>query len=644
MSVIYPSGTYPHPFPLCESESLSNVPLPICPEPDIPDNGIVLSSPQMDSVRCAKLQFSKPMYRGFFLGDATGVGKGRTIAGIIFDQALQVQHNHPSGKFKAVWVSLNSGLEQISIDEIQTVQTIIPTLNLQQIDDDTDKTFSNYQWRYTTYTKMKESTKYNNIVDWLSSTPHSLIIFDEVHTLKNIKDNIINKLFEHLPKIAVVYSSATPLFKVDHMKYMKYLELWGSETSSFKTFYDFKKALGTSGLAAMEMLSLELQRQGKYLSRTLSFDGMNVSTLNIILNRKQRKLYNDSCKLWEEIINSQPSGTSFRQTVWGKHLSYFKDLITQIKTSHTIPYIAERLKNPNNTIVVGLQKTGGCSYYNMKNGVVDEHIPNILFHNLMSIIDFLQPNEENSLVVDKINAFVNYYKGFIEDVLPLNATDAIRIYCEKNNISVGEITGRKQRLHYNSDTQQMEIISRSSNTMNKWACEEFQKNNLRVIIISAAGSSGISLHSTDPNIHRIYISVELPYSTDAFIQQLGRTHRSSQANISSVVFSMTNIPGEMRFYNSLIRRLNTLGAMTQGDRDSSSMITKHISSMMLSNTNVMKKILRKMFHYILFKNAYNVIRETMPHINDFTNCRNLSTRVLWGIHDVDKLKDRYFCT
>ena len=41
--------------------------------------------------------------KGFFIGDGTGVGKGREISGVILDNLAQ-------GRDKAVWVSFNRGL------------------------------------------------------------------------------------------------------------------------------------------------------------------------------------------------------------------------------------------------------------------------------------------------------------------------------------------------------------------------------------------------------------------------------------------------------------------------------------------------------------------------------------------------------
>ena len=41
---------------------------------------------------------------GFLIGDGAGVGKGRTIAGIIFENFLQ-------GRKKAIWVSVSNDLK-----------------------------------------------------------------------------------------------------------------------------------------------------------------------------------------------------------------------------------------------------------------------------------------------------------------------------------------------------------------------------------------------------------------------------------------------------------------------------------------------------------------------------------------------------
>lgn len=669
-----------HPDRVVETSTLSSV-----PPPDITytlalptsDNG-TLSALQLEAITyaCQQHEVLLPSGQraGFLIGDGAGVGKGRTVAGIIVENYLR-------GRKKALWFSASNDLKydaERDLRDIEAPGIAVHALSKIKYGDNT----TSEGVLFATYSALigesqaggQHRTRLRQILQWCGEAFDGVIVFDECHKAKNASSTKMGKavldLQNKLPQARVVYASATGASEPRNMIYMSRLGIWG-EGTPFRTFEEFLHAIEKRGVGAMEIVAMDMKVSGMYIARQLSFSGVTFRIEEIPLSPVFEQVYNRAARLWAEALSvfqqaADWIGLESRKSLWGQfwsaHQRFFKYLCIAAKV-HRLVELAQQELSRDKCVVIGLQSTGEARtrevldenegrldcFVSAAEGVflslIQKHFPSTrrrrdrgggkrkrrprgrgpkasrltleaagvirisdgsstesdagldsdfnsspesLVDDDVVIVDAptlptddrgplypLQRDLQGPGVLERVERLK---QGLLAKVralgreLPVNTLDQL-IHQLGGPECVAEMTGRKGRVVSRPDGSVV-FESRaeqglSIDHVNLREKQRFMSGEKLVAIISEASSSGVSLQAdrrVQNQRRRVHMTLELPWSADRAIQQFGRTHRSNQVSAPEYVFLISELAGERRFASIVAKRLESLGALTHGDR------------------------------------------------------------------------------
>ncbi|MGQ3278656.1 MAG: strawberry notch-like NTP hydrolase domain-containing protein [Shinella sp.] len=563
--------------------------------------------------------------RGFMLGDGTGAGKGRQSAGIILDNWMQGRRKavwiSKSDKLledaQRDWSAL--GMERLLVTplsrfpqgkDITLSEAVLFTTYATLRSDDRGEKLS----------------RVKQIVEWLGSDFDGVIIFDESHAMQNAaggkgeRGDIAAsqqgraglRLQHALPNARVVYVSATGATTVHNLAYAQRLGLWGGEDFPFSTRAEFVEAIEDGGVAAMEVLARDLRSLGLYTARSLSYDGVEYELVEHQLTPEQTGIYDAYAGAFAVIHNNLDAamqaanitgdgGTLNRQAKSAARSAFdsakqrfYGHLLTSMKTPTLIRSIEQDLID-GHAAVIQIVSTGEA--------LMERRLAEIPTEEWNDVRVDITPRE---YVLDYLaHSFpVQLYEPFTDsegnlssrpvfrDGQPVESRDAVarrdrlierlaslppvpgaldQIVQRFGTDVVAEVTGRSRRIVRKTSPGGIDRLAVENRAVsaNLAETQAFMDDQKRILIFSDAGGTGRSYHadlSARNQRLRVHYLLEPGWKADAAIQGLGRTNRTNQAQPPLFRPISTDVKAEKRFLSTIARRLDTLGAITRGQR------------------------------------------------------------------------------
>ncbi|MBL4641259.1 MAG: strawberry notch family protein [Verrucomicrobiales bacterium] len=559
--------------------------------------------------------------KGYFLGDGTGAGKGRQIAACILDNWL-------AGRRKAIWVSKNESLLEDARRDWSAIGGLpadIQPLSSWKIDEDLPFRDGIVFVTYPTLrSQRQDATRLKQLLDWAGDDYEGVIAFDESHEMGGVAggegargakagslQGIAGVLLQnHLPDARVLYASATGASDVNNLAYAVRLGLWGPGTA-FSNREDFISQIRSGGIAAMELVSRDLKALGLYQARALSFAGVEYEVLKHDLTEAQIGIYDTYADAWaiihqnmEEalaltnVVDDVEGGTlnsgakaAARSRFEGAKQRFFNQVLLSMKLPTLIAAINSHL-DEDKAIVVQLVSTAESILDRRLDSLSPEERAelDIDLSPRENVIDYLErafPTQQMQVYVDDTGE-ERSMPMFDDDGRPVHNSEALQrrqaliehlcglppikpaldgIIEHYGTDRVAEVTGRTKRLVTQRDGSQ-QLETRSPRT-NQSETDQFMDGRKKILVFSDAGGTGRSYHASldaENQRQRVHFLLEPGWRADRAIQGLGRTHRTHQAETPLFRPVTTNCKGELRFTSTIARRLDSLGALTRGQR------------------------------------------------------------------------------
>jgi hypothetical protein len=558
--------------------------------------------------------------RGWFLADGTGAGKGRQVAAIVLDNWLR-------GRRRALWISKSDKLlEDAQRDWAALGMERLLVTPLARFAQGKDIRLAECVL-FTTYATLRsdargaKASRVQQIIDWLGRDFDGVIVFDESHAMANAagargargdqapshQGRAGLRLQHALANARILYVSATGATGLQNLAYAQRLGLWGGEDFPFANRAEFVEAVEAGGVAAMEVVARDLKALGLYASRSLSYEGVRYELVEHALTEPQIRIYDSYADAFQIIhthldaalraigvkgdagMRNSQANSAARSAFESAKQRFFNHLLIGMKTPTLLRAMEHDLED-GHAPVVQIVSTGEALMSRRLAEIPTDEWADVQVDITPReyVLDYLAHSFPVQLHEEYTDGEGNLSMRPVErDGKPVLCREAVarrdeliahlaslapvpgaldQIVQHFGTDIVAEVTGRSRRIVRRDRRFAVENRPAAANLAETAA---FMDDKKRILVFSDAGGTGRSYHADLAAANqrlRVHYLLEPGWRADAAIQGLGRTNRTNQKQPPLFRPIATDVKAEKRFLSTIARRLDSLGAITRGQR------------------------------------------------------------------------------
>jgi hypothetical protein len=362
----------------------------------------------------------------------------------------------------------------------------------------------------------------------------------------------------------------------------------------------------------MEVLARDLKALGLYAARSLSYEGIEYEMVEHRLTPEQTRIYDAYAGAFEVIhnnlnaalkaaniigdtgtLNAQAKSAA-RSAFESMKQRFFGHLLTSMKTPSLIHSI-ERDLEAGHAAVIQIVSTGEALMERRLSEIPTEEWGDLNYDLTPReyVLTYLSHGFPTQLFEPYTDSSGNLAsRPVLHDGQPVQCREA----CERRDRMiehlaslapiqgaldqvvqrfgadmVAEVTGRSRRIvrkRGEDGTDRLTVENRAGSA-NLAETQAFMDDEKRILVFSDAGGTGRSYHADRAAKNqrlRVHYLLEPGWKADSAIQGLGRSNRTNQAQPPLFRPIATDVKAEKRFLSTIARRLDTLGAITKGQR------------------------------------------------------------------------------